>query len=149
MELWQQAWTPEVRAKDRGDKQPFILLPRQVLSVRSVVALCGLGEEMFHHRCLCIPLRVLPGVSQKEVQEQVSDFSLLLLCSGWDVRTIAITTVGVQHLCGRPVKNKLLVVNECGSFSSGVTFSHLEGNWYFSKLKASRLFLQRCSRMLC
>lgn len=95
--------------------------------MRSVVALCGLGEEMFHRRCLCIPFKVLPGVSLK-VQEQVSDFSLLLLCSGWDVRTIAIIIVGVQHLCGRPVKNKLLVVNERGSFSSSVTFSHLEGN---------------------
>lgn len=71
MQLGQQTQTPGAGGKGEGDKQPSILLPRKVLSVRAVAVLYGLGEEML---CCCCPnalLRVLPKVSLEELQEQV------------------------------------------------------------------------------
>lgn len=66
-----------------------------MLSARGVAVLPGLGEEMFLHHCLCILFMLLLGFSLQEFQEQVSNFSLLLACLGWDVRATAIKNVGV------------------------------------------------------
>lgn len=60
------------------------------------------------------------GSSLQEFQQQVSNFSLLLSCLGWDWGQWEAKKAGVWYLCERPAKNKLLPIKEHGSVQGQV-----------------------------